>query len=296
MADHNLPTTASTYTSVIDTLNAKISDVAVQFNGVTLTNPPTNTVRWNNSTSLWEKNTGTPAAPVWSALAATYGINISGNAATATSAATLTTARTINGVSFNGSTNITITANTPTTVTFNNGGAGGASGSTFNGGTALTVSYNTVGAPSVTGSGASGTWGINISGSAATAAYASTAGTAFAQTLLDDTSLADARVTLSIDKLAVQSVSAVTADTTIRGGLYSATGNITIPASVFAAGDILSVYNNSAASIGIVQGASITLRQAGTANTGNRTLLQRGLCSILFLSATEAIISGAGVS
>jgi hypothetical protein len=49
-------------------------------------------------------------------------------------------------------------------VTFNNGGAGGASGSTFNGSGALTVSYNTVGAPSTTGTNASGTWGISITG------------------------------------------------------------------------------------------------------------------------------------
>jgi hypothetical protein len=61
------------------------------------------------------------------------------------------------------------TRNTTNSVTFNNGGAGGASGSTFNGGSALTVSYNTVGAPSTTGANASGTWGINITGNAATA-------------------------------------------------------------------------------------------------------------------------------
>ena len=57
-------------------------------------------------------------------------------------------------------------------VTFNNGGSGGASGSTFNGSGALTVSYNTVGAPSTTGTNASGTWGINVTGNAATATTA----------------------------------------------------------------------------------------------------------------------------
>ena len=60
-------------------------------------------------------------------------------------------------------------------VTFNNGGAGGASGSTFNGSGALTVSYNTVGAPSTGGANATGTWGISISGNAATATTAVTA-------------------------------------------------------------------------------------------------------------------------
>lgn len=66
-----------------------------------------------------------------------------GNAATAT---TLATARNINGVSFNGSADITIAANTSNSLTFNNGGSGSVSGSTFNGSSAVTVSYNTIGA------------------------------------------------------------------------------------------------------------------------------------------------------
>ncbi len=63
-------------------------------------------------------------------------------------------------------------------VTFNNGGSGGASGSTFNGSGALTVSYNTVGAPSTGGANASGTWSINVTGSAGSATTATTASTA----------------------------------------------------------------------------------------------------------------------
>ena len=90
---------------------------------------------------------------------------LTGNASTAT---TLQTSRNINGVAFNGAADITVTANTPNNVTFNNAGSGGASGSTFNGGSALTVSYNTVGAPSTTGTNASGTWAISITGNAAT--------------------------------------------------------------------------------------------------------------------------------
>jgi hypothetical protein len=61
------------------------------------------------------------------------------------------------------------TATTLSSLTFNNGGSGGASGSTFDGNTALTVSYNTIGAPSTTGTNASGSWGISITGNAATA-------------------------------------------------------------------------------------------------------------------------------
>lgn len=68
---------------------------------------------------------------------------LSGNATTATA---LQTARTINGTNFNGTSNITITANTPNSLTFNNLGSGANSGSTFNGGSGITISYNTIGA------------------------------------------------------------------------------------------------------------------------------------------------------
>jgi hypothetical protein len=69
------------------------------------------------------------------ASSATTAAACSGNAATAT---TLQTARTINGTSFNGSANITITANTPNTLTLNTSGTGLSGSTTFNGGSATT--------------------------------------------------------------------------------------------------------------------------------------------------------------
>lgn len=63
---------------------------------------------------------------------------LTGNATTAT---TLQTARTINGVSFNGSANITLTANTPNSLTAGNG----LTGTTFNGGAASTFAIGTPG-------------------------------------------------------------------------------------------------------------------------------------------------------
>ncbi len=97
-------------------------------------------------------------------------LSIGGNAATAT---ILQTARTINGVSFNGSANITLTANTTNALTFNNAGTGAASGTSFNGSSAITISYNSIGAPSTTGTNATGTWGISITGSASNVSAAS---------------------------------------------------------------------------------------------------------------------------
>lgn len=90
--------------------------------------------------------------------------------------------------------------------------------------------------------------------------------------------------------------SGTTATTSERGYCYAATGTMTIPASTFAAGDALSIYNNSASAITISQGSGLTLRQAGTSNTGSRTLAAYGLVTVWFNSATEAIVSGAGLS
>jgi hypothetical protein len=81
-----------------------------------------------------------------------------------------------------------------------------------------------------------------------------------------------------------------------RGSLLSVTAGVTVPANVFAANDTFTIYNNSASNITITQGASLTLRQVGTANTGNRTLAQRGLATVVFISATEAVISGGGLT
>jgi hypothetical protein len=80
------------------------------------------------------------------------------------------------------------------------------------------------------------------------------------------------------------------------GKCIAVTAGITIPNATFAAGDAVSIYNDSASAVTITQGASLTLRQAGTTNTGNRTLAARGMATIWFNSSSEAVISGAGVS
>jgi len=79
------------------------------------------------------------------------------------------------------------------------------------------------------------------------------------------------------------------------GKCIAVSAGITIPNSTFAAGDAISIYNDSGSAITITAGVT-TLRQAGTANTGNRTLAARGMATVWFNSATEAVISGAGVT
>jgi hypothetical protein len=93
-----------------------------------------------------------------------------------------------------------------------------------------------------------------------------------------------------------RSTTSGTATTGDVGKCIAVTAGITIPSGTFAAGDAVSIYNDSASSITITQGSGLTLRLAGTANTGNRTLAQRGMATIWFNSANEAIISGSGLS
>jgi hypothetical protein len=74
------------------------------------------------------------------------------------------------------------------------------------------------------------------------------------------------------------------------------TGGITVPAGVFNVGDAISIYNNSANSQTITQGASTTLRLAGSAASGNRAIAQYGLGTILCVASNVFAVSGAGVS
>lgn len=87
------------------------------------------------------------------------------------------------------------------------------------------------------------------------------------------------------------------------------TGGVTVNANPFtygttapttwAAGDSFVIYNNSASSQTITAGASVTFRLTGTASTGNRTIAQYGLASVLCVTggATPTfVINGAGVS
>ena len=70
------------------------------------------------------------------------------------------------------------------------------------------------------------------------------------------------------------------------------TGGVTVNNSVFAAGDVVSIYNDSGSSQTITQGTGVTLRKAGSSTTGNLTLQERGMITIWFKLASEAIVSG----
>ncbi len=74
------------------------------------------------------------------------------------------------------------------------------------------------------------------------------------------------------------------------------TGGVTVNSGIFSTGDTITIYNNSTSNQTITQGASVTIRQVGTATTGNRTLAQYGLCTLLCVASNTFVITGGGVS
>lgn len=109
-------------------------------------------------------------------------LSIGGNASTAT---TLQTARNINGVSFNGSANITVTANTPNSLSLGVSGTGLSGSATFDGSaaTSFTVASNATSANTAStlvsrdasGNFSAGTITAALSGNATSATSATTA-------------------------------------------------------------------------------------------------------------------------
>jgi hypothetical protein len=155
----------------------------------------------------------------------------------------------------------------------------GASSIYFDGSKFVVNSPVAVDATYITGTAA----GLNIGGNAVSAITQSrgTANTAIATTAFVD-------VWRSMP-VSSNSGNPVLSD---RGLTVVITAGATIPANVFAAGDIFTFYNNTGSALTLTQGSGLTLRQAGTTNTGNRQISSYGFACVWFLSATEAVISG----
>jgi hypothetical protein len=189
---------------------------------------------------------------------------------TASSATALATARTIQGVSFDGTANITVAT----------AGSG----------------------ISVTGTAIANTGVLSVNGSTgAVTGIAPTASPTFTGTLSG--SVGSFSSTLSDIVGNVRSIpqnaqtAAYTLAATDNGQHISiTTGGVTVPSAIFTAGQVVTIFNNSASSQTIAQGTSVTLRQAGTASTGNRTLAQYGVATILCVASNTFVITGTGVT
>lgn len=111
-----------------------------------------------------------------------------------------------------------------------------------------------------------------------------------ASTLIANTAFVDQLRSL------LPSVSTNVATLADRGSLIQIASDFSIPANVFAANDTFTIYNNSSVSRALYQGGGLTLRKAGSETVGGVNLAGRGLCTIVYISPTEAVISGAGLS
>ena len=69
---------------------------------------------------------------------------------------------------------------------------------------------------------------------------------------------------------------------------------LTVPDSVFSAGDAVTIVNNSANNLAITKGTN--MYNAADATNANRTLAGRGMATLLFTAADTCYISGAGLT
>jgi hypothetical protein len=73
-------------------------------------------------------------------------------------------------------------------------------------------------------------------------------------------------------------------------------GGVTVPPGIFSAGDAISIYNNSTSNQTITQGSLVTMHLSGTSTTGNRTISQRGVATVLCVASNRFVIFGAGLT
>ena len=152
---------------------------------------------------------------------------------------------------------------------------------------------------------ANGGTGATTTGAALTALGAAASGANTDITALDQDVTITATGTIATDTIGYRGLpqnsqtGAYTLALADQGKMINTTtGGVVIPANgsvAFPIGATIVIFNNS----GSNQTISITtdtLRQAGTANTGSRTLAQYGLVTCVKVAATTWVISGAGVT
>ncbi len=79
------------------------------------------------------------------------------------------------------------------------------------------------------------------------------------------------------------------------GELINTNSNVTIPSGVFSAGQGVTIYNNSSSNISIVR-SSVTAYTVGTSTDSNKTLAQKGLATVMCVSANTFVVLGGGLS
>ena len=80
---------------------------------------------------------------------------------------------------------------------------------------------------------------------------------------------------------------------------YTGSTSITIPNNTFGEGNVISIYNDTASTVSLIQGSNTILRWTGTTVTGTRTLNPRALITIVCVEDTspdEFVLSGTGIT
>tara|TARA_Y100000748_G_scaffold218814_1_gene183823 strand:+ start:4856 stop:6181 length:1326 start_codon:yes stop_codon:yes gene_type:complete len=204
-----------------------------------------------------------------------------GNAATATEA-----------------TNVTVTANNSTDETVyplfadGNTGTQGAetdTGLTYNPSSGLLTSTGFVGNLTGNASGSSGSCTGNAAG--LTGSPNITVGTIGCGAITGTSTITD-------DKGNVRSVptrleqNAYTLVASDAGKCITADNGVTVPNNVFSAGDVVTIINSATSNKTITQGSGLTMRNVGDdGNTGNVTVKQYAMCTLIFTHATVCFFS-----
>ena len=74
------------------------------------------------------------------------------------------------------------------------------------------------------------------------------------------------------------------------------TGGVTVPASIFSAGQNIVIFNNSSSTQTITQGSGATMTLAGSTTTGNRSLASYGVATVLCTASNTFVITGQGLT
>ncbi len=76
------------------------------------------------------------------------------------------------------------------------------------------------------------------------------------------------------------------------GKCITADNGVTVPANVFAAGDLVTIINNATSDKTITQGSGLTMRNTGDdGTTGNVSVKQYSMSTLLFISTTLCYFS-----
>jgi hypothetical protein len=256
---------------------------------------------WINTRTGTLDARGTVTAPTFSGA-------LSGNASTAT---TLQTARTINGVSFNGSANITVTATATNALTIGTG----LSGTSYNGSGAVTIAIDstvatltgtqtltnkTISAASntisgLTNSNLSGTAGISNANLANSSVTVGTTSISLGSSATTITGLSSVTSTSFVGALTGNASTATSAATLTTGRTISLTGDVTYTSGSFNGSDNVTgtaTLANSGVTAASYTAASITVDAKGRVTAASSNTIPTVNDATLTLATSGNGISG----